>query len=248
MKRKLLLAVGIAAVLALVATSGAQAHKAKKLKYTDAFPLADCADLVNSTADGARNRYWPLEINRVWNLSNQECVDTGRCDELEEAQVSVLNETEMVDGVLTRVVEERETIDGALAEVSRNYFVECLGSEDVYYFGEDVVDGAGLPLPDAWRAGTSGALPGIIFPGGAFLLGARYFQELAPGVALDRAEHKEMGLQVIVPAGTFSDCVLVEDTNILEDPKGKHPDEKVYCPGIGIVRDEEMVLTSFIDP
>ena len=34
----------------------------------------------------------------------------------------------------------------------------------------------------------------MIMPG-TFLLGARYFQELADGIALDRAEHMEMGLK-----------------------------------------------------
>ena len=60
----------------------------------------------------------------------------------------------------------------------------------------------------------------------------------------------EMGLELVLPAGTFSDCVLVLDTNFLDDPKGNKEggDEKVYCPGVGIVMDEELVLTSFVDP
>ena len=52
--------------------------------------------------------------------------------------IHVLNETKMVDGVETRVVEERETKDGKLVEVSRNYFAISKTTGDVYYFGEDV--------------------------------------------------------------------------------------------------------------
>lgn len=250
MRRKTLFLGVAAAIVAMAAFMTVQADNLKDVGFTDEFPLDACTSLATSTVEGAQNRYFPLEIGRVWELSNADCVAAGECDELEEVRVSVLADTEIVDGKLIRVVEEREWVDGELEEVSRNFFAECVGTEDVYYFGEDVVDGDGNPLGGAWRAGIDGASPGIIFPGGAFLLGARYFQEVAPGVALDRAEHVEMGLELVLPAGTFSDCVLVLDTNFLEDPKGNKEggDEKAYCPGVGIVMDEEMVLTSFVDP
>lgn len=235
-------------ILVFAGSSAVQADNLKGVDFTVEFPLAACGSLASSTAEGAQNRYFPLEVGRVWELSNEECVADGDCDELEEARVSVLPDTEVVDGVVTRVVEEREWVDGQLSEVSLNFYVECVGTEDVYYFGEDVEDGDGNPLPGAWRSGVGGARPGIIFPGGAFLLGARYAQEVTPGVALDRAENREMGLERTVPAGTFSDCVLVLDTNALEDLKGKEGDEKIYCPGVGIIMDEELELTSFVDP
>src|SRR5574341_1213727 len=96
-----------------VASGGAvPAGGTRRVGFTNQFPIADCAALVNSTATGARNRYFPLEIGRVWELSNQRCVDAGDCDELEEVRVSVLNQTQMVNGVLTRVVEERGWVDG----------------------------------------------------------------------------------------------------------------------------------------
>lgn len=241
------LAVGAVLVIAMV--SGAHAKNLIKVEFTDEFPHLDDCDLVNSTDAGASNRYLQLEIGRIWELSNEACVMEGECDELEEVTVSVLNETEMVDGVMTRVVEERERVEGELEEVSRNFLVECLGTGDIYYFGEDVEDGDGNPLPDGWRAGMNDARPGILFPGGEFLIGARYFQEVAPGVALDRAENAEAGLEVSVEAGDFSDCVLVLDTNALEDPKGIQPgDEKVYCLDIGIVMDEDLELISLTTP
>ena len=37
--------------------------------------------------------------------------------------------------------------------------------------------------------------------------GVAYMQEIAPGVAMDRAEHVAMDLDVNVPAGSFDDCV-----------------------------------------
>ena len=66
--------------------------------------------------------------------------------------------------------------------------------------------------------------------------------------AKDWAENAEIGLSIDNPAnGTFEGCVLVLDRNALEDPKGKEADEKIYCPSIGMVRDEEMELTSCLD-
>ena len=105
---------------------------------------------------------------------------------------------------------------------------------DIYEHGE-VVDHEG-----AWLAGVHGARPGILMPEDGFMVGSRYFQELAPGVALDRAEHKRAGFSVRVPAGRFDDCVEVEETTPLEAGKSI----KVYCRGVGLVRDDDLELTA----
>lgn len=52
--------------------------------------------------------------------------------------ITVLDETVEVDGIQTRVVEERESKDGKLIEVSRNFFAICEQTKDVFYFGEEV--------------------------------------------------------------------------------------------------------------
>lgn len=143
--------------------------------------------------------------------------------------------------VRTRVVEEREWKNGGLVEVSQNYFAQCTRTSDVVYFGEDVdifkPDGS-ISHDGAWRAGVNGALPGIIMPG-SFLLGSRYYQELAPGVALDRAEHVEMGIELETEAGTFKKCVRVIETTPLEPD---NVSEKIYCPGIGLAVDNDAEL------
>src|SRR3989442_7671453 len=46
--------------------------------------------------------------------------------------ITVLNETKIVDGVETRVVEERETKNGQLIEVARNYFAISRRTNDVF--------------------------------------------------------------------------------------------------------------------
>lgn len=70
--------------------------------------------------------------------------------------ITVLNKTKTIDGIKTRVVEERETHDGELVEVSRNYFAICNRDNSVVYFGEDVdfyEDGVIVGHEGSWRAG-----------------------------------------------------------------------------------------------
>ena len=52
--------------------------------------------------------------------------------------VTILPETQEVDGIVTGVLEERETKNGKLVEVSRNFMATDKNTGDVYYFGEDV--------------------------------------------------------------------------------------------------------------
>lgn len=177
-----------------------------------------------------------------------EIVLEGEEDGVEiAAEILVLNSTFEVDGVETRVVVETETEDGELVEISRNYFAICEETGSVFYFGEhvdDYEDGVVVGHEGEWLAGVDGATAGIIMPGTP-LLGSRYFQEIAPGVAMDRAEHVAEGLEVETEAGAFEGCIRVLDSSPL-DPGEE--DEKVYCPGIGIVIDEDLELVEFTDP
>jgi hypothetical protein len=180
-------------------------------------------------------------------------------------EITVLRQTETIDlpeigKIKTRVVEERETADGQPVETSRNFFAICNKTNDVYFLGEEVdifnEDGFGEEVDifnedgtvsheGAWRAGEPDedglAEPGIVMPG-TFLLGSRYYQEIADGIALDRAEHVAMGLKVTVPAGTFTDCVQVIETTPLEPGSES---EKTYCPEVGLVKDGTVELISY---
>jgi len=52
--------------------------------------------------------------------------------------ITVLKETKLVDGVETRVVEEKETVNSQPLETSRNLFAISKKTGDVFYFGEEV--------------------------------------------------------------------------------------------------------------
>jgi hypothetical protein len=150
--------------------------------------------------------------------------------------ITVLDETRKVDGVETRVVEERETVDGKIKEVSRNFFAIDRKTNDVYYFGEEVddyQDGKLVGHSGAWLAGEKGARFGLIMPGNP-AVGARHYQEIAPEVAMDRAEVVSLTEKLEVPAGKFENVLKVEETTPLEP---KERSNKYYARGIGLLKD-----------
>jgi hypothetical protein len=161
-----------------------------------------------------------------------------------ELTITVLNETKIVDGVETRVVEERDTKGGKLLEISKSYFAISRRTKDVFYFGEDVYIYKGGKLVSdegAWLAGVKGAKFGLMIPGQP-LLNARYYQEVAPGVALDRVEIVSLTEKVKTKAGEFTNCLKLKETTPLEPGV---TDYKYYTPGIGMVQDGSLKLTAF---
>ena len=190
------------------------------------------------------NPYWPLLPGYVVIIEGEED-DDGETITIRH-RITVTGDTQMIDGVLTRVVEEYETEDEELVEISYNFVAHCRETGDVWYFGEDVEDyedGEIVGRSGEWRAGVDGAKPGILMPGTP-ILGARFFEEVAPN-ALDRAEIISVGDAITVPAGAFTNTVTTENTNVLEpDDIG----EKVYAAGVGIIKDETLELIEVILP
>jgi len=227
-------ALTLTALLAL--PSGALAQSGDG--FTQSFFLQDC-----EWSNTGGNPYFILEPGR-------RLVYEGEDDGVQKRVIiTVLRDTRPVTlniggeprTVVTRVVEEREFEDGVLVERSRNFFAICAPTNDVFYFGETVnIYEPGQPVSHegAWLAGRDGAQPGIIMPG-RFLLGARYFQERARGIAMDRAEHTRMNLTVDTPLGTFKNCVEVVETSPLE-PGAESV--KLYCRGVGLVVDDVVQL------
>lgn len=216
---------------------------AEEAEFTESFPVEECA----FTPFGG-NAFFSLMPGRRTYFNNASCVAAGECDDREDLVITVTPEYKKVwiddDGerrpVWTRVIVEHEQENGQLKEISRNFFAMCLPSRDVYYFGEEVdiyEDGRVVSHDGAWLAGRDGAEPGIIMPDSAYLLGQRYYQEIAPGVALDRAEHVGTDLELDLQAGNFDDCVEVTETTPLE-PGAEST--KFYCPGVGLVIDNDL--------
>ena len=216
---------------------------AEEVEFTEEFPVEECHFVPYGGSD-----YFNLNPGRKTYFNNSQCVAQGECDEREELKITVTRQLKKIvidvdrerRPVWTRVVEEVEKADGDLTEISRNFFATCLPSRDVYYFGEEVdiyEDGEVVSHDGAWLAGRFGARPGMIMPDSAFLLGQRYFQEIAPGVAEDRAEHVGTDLEINLGAGNFDDCIEITETTPLE-PGAEST--KFYCPGVGLVIDGDL--------
>ncbi|MEZ5963139.1 MAG: PepSY domain-containing protein [Planctomycetota bacterium] len=198
-------------------------------KWTDWFPL-DKSELRSR----GRSMFMILEPGYKLYLQGKE---GGKTIDL---VVSVLDETKTIDGIETRIVEERESEDGKLKEVSRNFFAISSVTSNVYYFGEDVdmyEDGRVVNHEGAWVHGEKKAHFGLFLPGSA-LLGARFYQEVAPEVAMDRAEIVALDGALETPAGKFEHVMKYEETTPLEDGK----EYKWFAPGVGLVRDANLKL------
>ena len=157
--------------------------------------------------------------------------------------ITVLNETKTVDGVETRIVEGRESEAGELIEVSRNYFAISKRNNSVFYFGEDVDIYKNGKITDhggSWLAGVNGAKAVVAIPGIA-LIGACYYQEVAPKVAMDRAEIISVTETMTTPAGKFDKVLKVQETTPLESGK----EYKYYAPGVGLIKDGDVVLVRY---
>jgi hypothetical protein len=170
-----------------------------------------------------RNPYFILEPGYVLVLENGD----------ERLTVTVLDEVKTVDGVECRVVEENETKGDRVVEKSRNYFAISKRTNSVYYFGEDV--------GGAWMSGEKGARFGLMMPGTPLLKG-RFYQEIAPGVAMDRTEIIGLTTTVQTPAGTFKNCLKTEETTPLD---AKEKENKYYAPGVGLVQEGGLKLVKY---
>jgi hypothetical protein len=180
-----------------------------------------------------RNRYFILEPGYQLTLENKS---GGRL------VITVFNETRKIGGVITRVVEENESENGKTTEISRNFMAYCRENGSIYYFGEEVdihKNGKIVDHEGAWLAeGKNRA--GVVMPG-LPLIGARYYQEIAPGIAMDRAEVVSTNESKQTPAGTFTGCLKTEESSALESGK----EFKIYAPGVGLVQEEDLLLVKY---
>ena len=165
---------------------------------------------------------------------------------------TVSNKTEKIDvpgiGVVeTRVIDEKEWADGKPIEVAKSYFAMCAKSGDVFDFGDsvDVIKEDGSVVHEGtWRAGQPDAdgiaMPGLFMPG-SFLLGARYYQQMADGLSSERAENSATGLSITTKAGKFENCIKVSEHNEVE---AEHVG-KFHAPGVGLIKEDTLELVAY---
>ena len=207
--------------------------EARKATFTDSFQTERC-----TFATRGRNPYFLLIPGHRLELEGKDG------NTVVHLTITVLGDTLTVDGVETRVVEERETHAGQLREVSRNYFAISKRTNNVYYFGEDVdayKHGKVSNHEGSWQSGKDGAHYGLFMPAKP-QVGQRFYQEIAPKKAMDRCEITSVTEKATVPAGAFEHCVKTRETTPLE-PETR--ESKVYAPQAGLLIDGGLKLEKY---
>ena len=147
--------------------------------------------------------------------------------------VTVTRRTKTVQGVETVVVRDRAFIAGELVEDTRDWYAQDRRG-NVWYFGENTKeyeDGKVVSTDGSWRAGRDGARAGIVMLADP-RVGDSYYQEYAPGEALDQATVLRLDGSRTVPYGSFDHLLVTQDFTELEPGV---VERKFYAPGVGVV-------------
>jgi hypothetical protein len=148
--------------------------------------------------------------------------------------VTVSARTKTIDGVETRVVEDRLFLDNVLEERTSDYYSQD-ACGNVWYFGEDTAtldeQGKVVERSGSFRAGVKGAQPGVFMQAQPEL--NRWFrQEWSVGEAEDQFRAVDLSSSVKVPFGMFRHSLRTEEQTALEPDV---LDNKQYVRGIGEV-------------
>jgi hypothetical protein len=188
----------------------------------------DAADLSSNIT----NNLFPAPVGAKWVY--EATLEQGT----ERTEVTVGSETKQVWGANARVVHDTVSLNGQMTEDTFDWYAQD-DNGHVWYLGEDTKEYANGQVSctscGAWEAGVSGALPGVVMPAKP-VVGHVYRQEYLKGEAEDYAEIVALDQTITVPAGTFTGCVKTRDRSAIE---ASADETKIYCPGIGLVLEEE---------
>jgi hypothetical protein len=164
-------------------------------------------------------------------------VYTGTKDGKNALDVSVTTaRTAVIDGVTTRVVEDRLYLDNVLAERTSDYYAQDRCG-NVWYFGEDTAEldrkGHVVSTEGSFHAGVDGARPGV-FMQAAPEVGRIFRQEWYAGHAEDQYRVVRLAVRVRVPYCTARNALRTEETTSLEPDV---VDNKYFVPGVGEVKE-----------
>jgi hypothetical protein len=142
--------------------------------------------------------------------------------------------TKRIDGVRTRVVEDRLYLNNVLEERTSDYYAQDRCGT-VWYFGEDTATldphGRVVDTEGSFHAGVYGAQPGVFMPARP-QVGRAFRQEWYQGHAEDVFQVVSLSSLVTVPAGAFRGALRTGETTALEPGV---LDTKYYVKGIGEV-------------
>ena len=147
--------------------------------------------------------------------------------------VTVRRKTKFVDGVETRVIEEKEERDGQPTKVVWRYYAIDKTAGNLYCFGvhvQNYQDGR-LASHRGWRSGDRGAVFTLAMPAAP-----KTGDTLVRGHDRRVYEVTDTDVKVVTPAGTFLNCLRTEAKGAPENRV------KVFAPGVGLVKDGQFTL------
>ena len=148
--------------------------------------------------------------------------------------VATTSRTKKIDGVTTRVVEDRLYLSNVLEERTSDYYAQDRCG-NVWYFGEDTAEldrhGNIVSTEGSFHAGVDGAQPGVFMQAHP-QVGRKFRQEWYRDQAEDVFWVLDRSATVTVPYGRFHHALRTAENTRLEP---EVLDNKYYVRGIGEV-------------
>ncbi len=144
----------------------------------------------------------------------------------------VTNKVKVIQGITTRVIHDVAFIKGKLSEDTDDWFAQD-DKGNVWYFGEFTTEIATGSHEGSWQAGVKGAKAGIIMEAQP-KVGDSYNEELAKGVAEDKAAVLSLNEKVRIPFGSFTNVLKTKNTTPLEPTIVEN---KFYAPDVGLIKE-----------
>ncbi len=135
--------------------------------------------------------------------------------------------------VAALAVEDKEIVGGKLTEITLDYFAQD-DAGNVYYLGEDVdqyKDGKVSGHSGGWLLGKETQTPGLLMPAHP-KVGDQFRSEDVPKITTEVDKVVSVTETVTVPAGTYQNCVKIE-----EHASDGATEYKYYAPGIGCIKE-----------
>ena len=149
--------------------------------------------------------------------------------------ITVTNDTKEIQGIPTRAVNDTEWVNGKLVETTNDWYAQD-DKGNVWYMGEDTTDFTNKKNPHegSWQAGVKGGKGGIIMMAEP-KVGVTYDQEVAKGVAEDKATVLSLNNNVSVPYGSFSNVLKTKEFSPLEPDVSEN---KYYVANVGDIKEK----------
>jgi hypothetical protein len=165
-----------------------------------------------SFSPNVTNRLFPLTPGRTLVYSGTK--DGKKALNL----VATTSRTKLVDGVRTRVVEDRLYLNNVLEEQTSDYYTQDRCG-NVWYFGEETATldrhGNVVSTDGTFHAGVDGAQPGVFMQAHP-QVGRSFRQEWYHGHAEDVFKVLSRSSPVTVPYGSFRHALRTAETTALE--------------------------------